>query len=362
MNFTNSAGQQVASFNRPSSASVWGCDGDLPAPNDLVVGPISRTLCAALNRGTLGTIDTQPSLNAAEFYRNNPTNQYARIIHANMVDGKAYAFAFDDVGAFESLVHDGDPRSAGIILSPFAGGRLRLRPPPPGPISPTTLVQRRQQEQRQVCRRARRRDRERHRDPAVHLQQHLRAAVPVPAHEQRVRAGQQPQQQRPGLDVNRVSTADNAVVHLWAYGGGNNQQWLPVVRRRRLLPLREPAQRQVPRRSRPVHGRQRSAGAVHVQRNRGAVLPAGGTALSVDQPRAKRRAALPTCTNRGSAARLTIPSGRMACYVEERTTSSVGRMSASSIRSPSMIRTSWRARSRPSSTTGWRTVDSGGSA
>jgi hypothetical protein len=122
MNFTNTSGQQVASFNRPSSASVWGCDGDLPAPNDLVVGPISRTLCAALNRGTLGTIDTQPSLNAGDFYRNNPTNQYARVIHANMSDGKAYAFAFDDVGAFESLVHDGDPRSAGLILSPFGAG------------------------------------------------------------------------------------------------------------------------------------------------------------------------------------------------------------------------------------------------
>ncbi|WP_326553001.1 beta-1,3-glucanase family protein [Micromonospora sp. NBC_01813] len=119
MTFTNSAGQVVASFNRPSSASVWGCDGDLPAPNDQVVGPISRTLCAALNRGTLGTIHTQPSTNAAEFYRSNPTNQYARIIHANMRDGKAYAFAFDDVGAFESLVHDGDPRSAGVVLSPF---------------------------------------------------------------------------------------------------------------------------------------------------------------------------------------------------------------------------------------------------
>lgn len=110
MTFTNTSGQVVATFNRPSSASVWGCDGDLPAPNDQVVGPISRTLCAALNRGTLGTIDTQPSTNAAEFYRSNPTNQYARVIHANMVDGKAYAFAFDDVGAFESLVHDGDPR------------------------------------------------------------------------------------------------------------------------------------------------------------------------------------------------------------------------------------------------------------
>ncbi|MFE9204112.1 beta-1,3-glucanase family protein [Micromonospora sp. NPDC007230] len=122
MTFTNGSGQVVASFNRPSSASVWGCDGDLPAPNDQVVGPISRTLCAALNRGTLGTIDTQPSSNAADFYRSNPTNQYARLIHANMADGKAYAFAFDDVGGFESLVHDGDPRAAGLILSPFAGG------------------------------------------------------------------------------------------------------------------------------------------------------------------------------------------------------------------------------------------------
>lgn len=132
MTFTNSAGQVVASFNRPSSASVWGCDGDLHAPNDQVVGPIARTLCAALNRGTLGTIDTQPSTNAADFYRNNPTNHYARIIHANMVDGKAYAFAFDDVGAFESLVHDGDPRAAGIVLSPFGGSGPTN---PPGAVS-----------------------------------------------------------------------------------------------------------------------------------------------------------------------------------------------------------------------------------
>jgi hypothetical protein len=135
MRFTNTSGAQVASFNKPSSASVWGCAGDLPAPNDLVVGPISRTLCAALNRGTLGTIDTQPSTNAADFYRNNPTNQYARIIHQNMADGKAYAFPFDDVGNFESLVYSGDPRSASLTLTPFGAGGPTT-PPPTGGAGP----------------------------------------------------------------------------------------------------------------------------------------------------------------------------------------------------------------------------------
>ncbi|UOZ03050.1 beta-1,3-glucanase family protein [Amycolatopsis sp. WQ 127309] len=132
MNFTNSAGQQVASFQKPSSANVWGCDGALAAPNDQVVGPISRTLCAALNRGTLGTIDTQPSTNAGDFYKNSPTNQYARLVHANMADGKAYAFAFDDVGNFESLVNDGSPRAAGITLNSFTGGGGTTPPPTSG--------------------------------------------------------------------------------------------------------------------------------------------------------------------------------------------------------------------------------------
>ncbi len=40
-------------------------------------------------------------------------------MHQNMVDGRAYAFAFDDVGNFESLVHNGDPRAASIVLTPF---------------------------------------------------------------------------------------------------------------------------------------------------------------------------------------------------------------------------------------------------
>ncbi|MEU4556889.1 beta-1,3-glucanase family protein [Actinoplanes sp. NPDC023936] len=119
LSFTDTAGKTVASFTKPSTANVWGCDGALAAPNDAVVGPIARTLCAALQRTTLGRLDTQPSGTATDFYQGELTNVYAREIHANMVDGKAYAFAFDDVQNQESLVHDGDPQAAGITLTAF---------------------------------------------------------------------------------------------------------------------------------------------------------------------------------------------------------------------------------------------------
>ncbi|GIH99688.1 beta-1,3-glucanase family protein [Planobispora takensis] len=119
MHFTDASGARVASFPRPSTKDVFGCDGRLHAPNDPVVGPIARTLCAALHRSTLGHLHTQPTGDPAQFYTGTVTDHYSRKLHAHSVDGKAYGFAFDDVGHFESLVHDGSPKSAGITLTPF---------------------------------------------------------------------------------------------------------------------------------------------------------------------------------------------------------------------------------------------------
>ncbi|TDD22063.1 sugar hydrolase [Kribbella turkmenica] len=119
MNFTNSSGAVVTSFQKPDSASIFGCFKLLDAPNDQVRGPISRTLCAGYNRSTLLTNPNQPDPDNAGFYLDGVTNHYARKIHAQMADGKAYAFAFDDVGNHESLVHDGNPQQAYLTLDPF---------------------------------------------------------------------------------------------------------------------------------------------------------------------------------------------------------------------------------------------------
>ncbi|WP_371404551.1 glycoside hydrolase family 64 protein [Kribbella sp. NBC_00662] len=119
MNFTNSSGAVVTSFQKPDSASVFGCFNLLDAPNDQVRGPISRTLCAGYNRSTLLSNPNQPDPNDSNFYQDAVTNQYSKNIHAQMADGRAYGFAFDDVGNHEALVHDGNPQQAGLILDPF---------------------------------------------------------------------------------------------------------------------------------------------------------------------------------------------------------------------------------------------------
>ncbi|MEU8651649.1 glycoside hydrolase family 64 protein [Streptomyces sp. NPDC048737] len=119
MNFTNGSGAVVTSFQKPDADSVFGCHRLLDAPNDAVRGPISRTLCAGFHRSTLLANANQPDTTSAGFYQDAVTNHYARAIHAQTVDGKAYAFAFDDVGHHESLVHDGSPLQAYLTLDPL---------------------------------------------------------------------------------------------------------------------------------------------------------------------------------------------------------------------------------------------------
>jgi hypothetical protein len=55
-------------------------------------------LAAAFNRSTLLIDADQPDgENPADYYANPVTNHYARIVHATSLDGRGYAFPYDDV-------------------------------------------------------------------------------------------------------------------------------------------------------------------------------------------------------------------------------------------------------------------------
>jgi len=113
-----SGGEVKASFDRPSTRDVLFCDGALAAPNDGVGGPIAAVLAAGLNRGVLHRV-RQPVKNPDLYYRPARTNHYARVIHENTVDGKAYGFAFDDICEQASYVQDTSPKSVTLTLQAF---------------------------------------------------------------------------------------------------------------------------------------------------------------------------------------------------------------------------------------------------
>jgi hypothetical protein len=100
-------------YSKPTTADIFGCNTGPFAiqPNDnLIHLAVVPRLCAAFNRGALLTGDFQPS-EQDEYYTSTPTNWYSAIVHKYEVDGKGYAFAYDDV------IPDGGIDTAGSVSS-----------------------------------------------------------------------------------------------------------------------------------------------------------------------------------------------------------------------------------------------------
>jgi hypothetical protein len=109
----------VRPFTKPSTRDVLYCDGALAAPNDGVTGPVAAALGAGFNRGVLTDTGAQPVADAGTYYRRAVTNHYARVMHENTVDGKAYGFAFDDVAEHAPYVSDPSPTRLTLTLTPW---------------------------------------------------------------------------------------------------------------------------------------------------------------------------------------------------------------------------------------------------
>ncbi len=117
----------VGSFARPSAANIFSCASGpfSPAGMSPEMLAIVPRLAAALNRSTLLTDPNQPDgENPATYYTAPVTNHYARIVHAASLDGRGYAFPYDDVaptgGADQSgSVSSGSPAQLTVTVGPM---------------------------------------------------------------------------------------------------------------------------------------------------------------------------------------------------------------------------------------------------
>lgn len=101
-------------YSKPTSADIFACDGDA-ATNAPFANHGSQThlynlarLCAGYVRSALVVSggNDQPT-SPGTFYLTTPTNYYSKFVHANSVDGRGYAFPYDDVNQAGAPTQDG---------------------------------------------------------------------------------------------------------------------------------------------------------------------------------------------------------------------------------------------------------------
>ncbi|KAJ1335319.1 beta-1,3-glucanase family protein [Microdochium nivale] len=110
-------------FDKPTTADILGCNSGpfTTGPNQTRNAIIPR-LAAAFVRTSLLDADEHPSPPGG-FYKRDPTNHYARLVHEINIDAKGYAFAYDDVQPDEGddqsgKVNAGDP----VLFAVTVGG------------------------------------------------------------------------------------------------------------------------------------------------------------------------------------------------------------------------------------------------
>lgn len=116
----------IGSFAAPTTADIFSCSTG-PFNSRGLSGAmlaILPRLAAAFNRTTLLIDSNQPNgEQLSTYYAHSPTNHYARIVHANEINGLGYAFPYDDVaptgGVNQSgFVASGKPTLLTVTVGP----------------------------------------------------------------------------------------------------------------------------------------------------------------------------------------------------------------------------------------------------
>jgi hypothetical protein len=120
-----------SNFTKPSTRDIFSCStGPFATGANAETNAIIPRLAAAFNRSTLLETNAFPAP-ANLYYKDPITNHYSRIVHSVNLDGKGYAFPYDDVqpsgGADQSgEVHAGDPK---LFTVAVGGGQASVNPP-----------------------------------------------------------------------------------------------------------------------------------------------------------------------------------------------------------------------------------------
>ncbi|KAB8336699.1 hypothetical protein FH972_021009 [Carpinus fangiana] len=104
------------SYAKPNAFDIWGCaDGPYFQPPDDTARALVASLCAAFQRTTYlingGNVQPNGVTDMSQYYAADPTNHYSKVVHAAEVDGRGYAFPYDDV------VPDGGQDVAGTVAA-----------------------------------------------------------------------------------------------------------------------------------------------------------------------------------------------------------------------------------------------------
>ncbi len=120
-NFVTAPGNTTHAIPKPTSNNVFGCDGVFnPAGSGLariIDGDIKNQVSAALNRTILLNSDSSTWCDAGKYYFNSTTHYYAKILHELSIDGKSYAFPYDDKCEHSSTLVDTAPTEIVLTLT-----------------------------------------------------------------------------------------------------------------------------------------------------------------------------------------------------------------------------------------------------
>lgn len=109
-------------FYKPSTADIFSCNtGPFATGSNAQTNVIIPRLAAAFNRSTLLVTNQFPAAQNL-YYENAITNHYSRIVHAANLDGKGYAFPYDDVQPTNGRDQSGEVHAGSPTLFTLAVG------------------------------------------------------------------------------------------------------------------------------------------------------------------------------------------------------------------------------------------------